>query len=51
MQKVNSVYIIMLIAAIVLYVVDMTFMASELQSRVGKLEHAMAHIRGSGISH
>ena len=51
MFKVRPVYIALLAAIIVLYVINMTYMASELQYRVGKIEHALAHIKGSGYSH
>ena len=43
MKPIKPIYIKLLLIAIVIWVISMTFFISELYSKVGKIEHALVH--------
>lgn len=46
MQKVRPVYIKLLIAAVIIFVIGVSAMLCDVYERVGELEHNMVHLGG-----
>lgn len=46
MTKIKPIYKKLLIMAIVIYVIGVTFILADMYMKIGKIEHALSHMSG-----
>ena len=46
MKKRDDAYLQLLLAAVIIFAIGLTFILSDLYKKVGELEHDMIHIKG-----